>query len=126
MDGSDGGPDMRMDMTPGGRSCGTFVRTLGNEGSDSELYLVMGTIEQPDQSQAKTGSDIEAFYKAANVDVEIMAGAANAALHLKTLFENAPGGGRTLALRDYYAGSVNMGVWLADTRRRFELVSAGY
>ena len=101
MDGSDGEPDLRMDMTPGSQLCGTFVRTLA-KGSDGELTLVKGTIEQPPPASAQTSAEIEEFYKASDLKVQLIAGAMNAALHLKSQLQ---GGGRTLALRDYYPGN---------------------
>jgi hypothetical protein len=93
MDGTDGSTDMRIDMAPGGGGCGTWVRT-----ADGALSLVLGTIEQPPMQQA---GDLEGFYQASELVVEIVDGAGPAAARLKDMLG---GRGRTLALRDYYPG----------------------
>ena len=93
MDGTGDSTDMRIDMAPGGGGCGTWVRS-----SDGALSLVLGTIEQPPMQEA---SDLEGFYQASELVVEIVDGAGPAAARLKDMLG---GRGRTLALRDYYPG----------------------
>mmetsp|Transcript_50763 Transcript_50763/g.91147 ORF Transcript_50763/g.91147 Transcript_50763/m.91147 type:complete len:605 (+) Transcript_50763:20-1834(+) len=93
LDGSDGGPDMRMDLTPGGWGLGTWVRDGPN------LSLVMGTIEQPPMEQSKA-EQLPAFYEGMGQKVDIINGAGDAAAQLRRSLRT----GKTIALRDYYPG----------------------
>ncbi|KOO35415.1 dpy-30 motif family protein [Chrysochromulina tobinii] len=95
LDGSDGGPDMRIDMGQVDK-CGTFVR----DGA-GKIALVLGTIEQPDRAQASSYDEIAKFYAAYDPPVRVMP-AIEAANTLDFLL--GPAAPRTLALRDYYSG----------------------
>jgi len=88
LDGSDGGPDMRLRLTADGH--GTWVRDISGS-----LQLVLGTIEQPN-----LGDDINEFYdtKGPNIKRLTEVTAARDYLHGKL------GSPCALALRDYYPG----------------------
>lgn len=110
LDGTDGAPDMRMAMTPGGPGLGTWIR-LGAAGSGEHLLLVLGSIEQPPLERALKGiEEVKRFYAELVPDeggaappVEVIVGATAAADRLRTILHQ-PGRGTTLALRDYYPG----------------------
>ena len=95
LDGSDGGPDMRIDMGQV-EKCGTFVR----DGA-GKIALVLGTMEQPDRAQSSSYEEIAKFYAAYDPAARVMP-AIEAANTLDFLL--GPAAPRTLALRDYYSG----------------------
>eukprot|EP00927_Polykrikos_kofoidii_P033031 TRINITY_DN27986_c0_g1_i1.p1 TRINITY_DN27986_c0_g1~~TRINITY_DN27986_c0_g1_i1.p1 ORF type:complete len:605 (-),score=129.64 TRINITY_DN27986_c0_g1_i1:163-1743(-) len=99
LDGSDGHPDMRLDLSAGSSRCGTWVR------DGDRLSLVMGTIEQPPIEQA-SGESLSAFYAAKDTEGtkhEIVGDGEKARDRLRDLL-HTPGQGRAVALRDYYPG----------------------
>lgn len=108
LDGSDGAPDMRLDLAPGGSHCGTWVR-----GSDG-LHLVFGDLRQPPPAQS-TAAELKAFYaNPASFDrsvsqmgfggcceVDIVCGEEAVRDRLRQMLHRRADG-RTMALRDYY------------------------
>mmetsp|Transcript_48193 Transcript_48193/g.108333 ORF Transcript_48193/g.108333 Transcript_48193/m.108333 type:complete len:672 (-) Transcript_48193:46-2061(-) len=96
LDGSDGGQDYRLSVTPGSPSCGTWIR------SDDVTALVLGSIEQPPLAEAVSVESISEFYQAAQEEsVEVVPDAESARERLRGLL-SVPGQGGALALRDYY------------------------
>jgi len=99
LDGSDGLPDMRLDLTPGGGGLGTWVRC------GDKLSLVLGTMEQPPLEEANPES-LAAYYAAHLPDgqkVHISKGVEESWDKLRSLLHES-GRGRTMGLRDYYDG----------------------
>eukprot|EP00929_Paragymnodinium_shiwhaense_P016115 TRINITY_DN124306_c0_g1_i1.p1 TRINITY_DN124306_c0_g1~~TRINITY_DN124306_c0_g1_i1.p1 ORF type:complete len:628 (+),score=119.38 TRINITY_DN124306_c0_g1_i1:66-1949(+) len=96
LDGKDGLPDMRMDLSSGGHGSGTFIRNP----ETGEVSLVWGSLEQPSPEQV-TGGKAEEFYAERGVKVNIISGSVNARESLKSLLHER-GSGRCIALRDYY------------------------
>jgi len=108
LDGTDGLSDMRLDMSPGGNGCGTWVR--GGDGS----HVVFGDLRQPPPHMASS-TDLAAFYaelaentgcddaaaKLAPSSVDIVLGAAAVRDRLREML-HIRSAGRTLGLRDYY------------------------
>lgn len=88
LDGSDGGPDLRMDLSDAD-SIGTFVRS-----EDNSLSLIWGTHKQP-----KTGKALE-FYEDMP-GVRIVQGTLAVAT---SLAERSRSTTRVTVLRDYYPG----------------------
>ena len=74
-----------------------------NGGSTNAGTATDGTQAAPaeDVNSTPAASELEKFYQAAELKVEIVDGAGPAAARLKTMLG---GDGRTLALRDYYPG----------------------
>eukprot|EP00931_Biecheleriopsis_adriatica_P043877 TRINITY_DN25071_c0_g1_i1.p1 TRINITY_DN25071_c0_g1~~TRINITY_DN25071_c0_g1_i1.p1 ORF type:complete len:590 (+),score=73.86 TRINITY_DN25071_c0_g1_i1:37-1806(+) len=94
LDGSDGAPDMRIDLSPGQHSFGTWIR------GDDSLSFVWGSLEQPPYSRA-SAADLHAFYEEKNLNVEVVSDQSTIRRQMSDLL-HVPGKGRTLGLRDYY------------------------
>lgn len=114
LNGADGLPDLKMDMTAGSSGCGTWLRT-GDSASGGEagkhLLLVLGSIEQPPLDVVQSGVDaIKRWYceqipegTSVAPPVKVFVGAQAAAQELASRL-HVRGRGATLALRDYYPG----------------------
>jgi len=119
MDGSDGFPDMRLNLSPGSGGLGTWIR------GDTGMKLVFGDLRQPPQDRTCSKTLAEFYAESptspanlkgglhscadlyagladnAIVDVDIVEGAAPIRDRLRELLHRRDHG-RSLALRDYY------------------------
>eukprot|EP00403_Amphidinium_massartii_P006018 CAMPEP_0178373958 /NCGR_PEP_ID=MMETSP0689_2-20121128/2131_1 /TAXON_ID=160604 /ORGANISM="Amphidinium massartii, Strain CS-259" /LENGTH=636 /DNA_ID=CAMNT_0019993917 /DNA_START=49 /DNA_END=1956 /DNA_ORIENTATION=+ len=103
LDGSDGAPDYRISLSPGSKSCGTWLR------NNEQMSLVLGSIEQPPIDETVDSSSIRAFYEEKQEEpIELLPTTEVARGYLQEKL-STPGQGCALALRDYYPAWSHVG-----------------